>query len=94
MAKKISPLAIEKLFRRPDVKEIISEELGLAEENGVRTVRKWIVNNKPNGRLTSVAILKILSKELKLTKSELLIDCENEGPVKIRKGNSVTAISG
>jgi hypothetical protein len=94
MAKKLSPLAEEKLFRRQDVKEIIVQELGLTEENGPRTVRKWIANNRPNGRLTTDAVIKILSKELKLTKSELLIDCENEGPIKKRKGNSVPAISG
>ena len=82
MAKRLSELALSRIFRRHDVKELIVEELGLAEENGTRTVRLWVKNNKPNGRLTCDACVKILCKELKLTKAELLEECEINHPIK------------
>lgn len=95
MSKKLSQKALDKLFRRHDIKEAIAYELGLAEENGFRTVRTWIAKNKPNGKLTCDAVVKLLCKELKLTKSELLIDCKNEGPVKQKRKTSRAAfISG
>lgn len=92
MSKKLSPLAKQKLFRRHDVKELIASELGLAEANGYRTVRSWIAKNKPNGKLTCDAVVKLLCRELRLTKNELLIDCKNEGPVKQKGKTSRAAI--
>jgi hypothetical protein len=95
MAKKLSQKALDKLFRRHEIKEAIASELGLAEENGFRTVRSWISKNKPNGKLTCDAVVKLLCRELKLTRGELLINCKNEGPVKqIRKGSRAAISTG
>ena len=93
MAKRLSQAAIKKLFRKQGVKEAIVEELGLAEENGVRTVRKWILNNKPNGKLTCDAVVKILKKELKMSKVELLEDVSNGNPVIKRRRKSYADVS-
>lgn len=81
--KKLSPEAIKRLFRRHDVKEIIVAELQLSPDNGVRTVRRMIKHNKPNGKLTATEIVNILCKELKMTKTELLITEKRGTPVKI-----------
>jgi len=81
MAKRLSTLAKSELFRKQGTKEKIADELGLE----VRTIRTWIAKNKPNGKLTCDAVIRILVKELRLTKSELLEDVKNETPVKIRE---------
>lgn len=94
MAKQLSSEAKKKLFRRHDVKELIVAELGLSEENGVRTVRRLIANNKPNGKLTTEAVIKILTRELKMSKNELLTTSKNGIPVKSGNKSNRSIISG
>lgn len=86
MAKKLTPEVIERLKLRKDIKMKICQEFGMDQEAGLQSVRRWIRMNETNGKMTCKSVLRILSRELKLTENQILEDVGHE-TIKIRKGN-------
>ena len=75
MARKLSAEAIEKISRRPDIKDLIIEEMSLNPQIGRRTINRQIRLNKPNSFLTTDAVVAIISKHTLLTRRQVLEDC-------------------
>lgn len=65
---RITSMALEKIALSNKIKACICYEL----DKSYPTVQKWIAENKPNGPLTTVAVQKILARELNIRQSELL----------------------
>ena len=68
---------ISKLRERTDIKRKIVEEFGLEPEHGLRTVNRWLKQNKPNNPLTCKAALLIISKWLCMSEKSLINEKES-----------------
>lgn len=77
--------AIQKLKTRTDVKKILVEEFGLEPVSGLRTVNRWIKQNKPNNPLTCKASLLILSRWLLMSEKTLINESNEQGEGLIKR---------
>ena len=75
MARKLSAEAISKVSKRKDIKELICDEFGLDHDFGIRSVNRWLKENKPNNHLTCDSIVGLIAKHTLLTRRQVLEDC-------------------
>ena len=74
----INPAYLIQLKRRSDIKWRLVLANNLTLKYGTRAVNTWIKNNNPNGPLTKIENLQILSSGLSVPIKSLLIQSTHE----------------
>jgi len=81
---------VDQVQSRRDIKILIAEEYGLSPTMGVRTVNRWLRQNRGNSPLTTKAALRIIAKHLFISEKNLTdetIDPKRNGsPVTLDAG--------
>jgi len=66
----LSTLALDILLTRPELREKISERLGVTDQ----TIKAHRRKNEPDGDLTKKGIVELIAAETGLTEEQILVD--------------------